>query len=138
MIDEEKVKWMHRVAVFNEKEKESLYITSFYRKDYIGFHVLLAALRVFLAAVLIAFLVLLNDSDNLLQALDMEVIKACVFIFVIVTALAVAFYAIIAHRFYGKRYDASLKKIKKWKGMVKKLKIIAEKEQKENHRGELS
>lgn len=138
MIDEEKVKWMHRAAIFNEKEKESLYITSFYKKDYISFHVLLTAFRVFAAVLLIALLILLNDSDDLLQALDMEIIKACIFLFVLAAAFFVTLYVMIAHYFYGKRYDASLKKMKEWKKLLKDLKKVAEKEQKENHRGELS
>lgn len=128
MIDEEKVKLMHRAAVFAEKERENIYINDFYKKDYINLHVLLTVLRVFLALILIVALLLWCDTE-MIQTFDMETISAGLLLFMIVSVVVISIYIIIAGHLYLKRYDIAAEKTREWKKILKQL---SEKEQQEH------
>lgn len=68
MLNNEKIKWMTKLAIFEEKEgKEDIRISQYYRTDYVRYHVLKSFVSVTVGYLLILVLILIYKSEYVIR-----------------------------------------------------------------------
>ncbi|MGN0297587.1 MAG: hypothetical protein ACI4C1_00135 [Lachnospiraceae bacterium] len=132
MIDKEKVKLMHKANYFSEKERKSIYINQFYRKDYIELYVLLTIFRVSIAMALIGILGICYQI-NFVKDLSSEVLIAYIIKFGGISVAVIAVYTVISYCLYRGRYQKASEKVKKWNIILKKMESFTKAEHRENN-----
>lgn len=130
MVNTEKVYYMTKAAVFEQKEaKNALRIVSYRRKDYVLSHMLLALLAVSAAyAILVGsflFLIVMGSDSVILNVSQMVLIIIAI---VLGYALVLVFYYVISHKFYGEKHLKARQDVKGYLKIMKQIDRINEEE----------
>ena len=122
MFDEEKVKVMTKLAIYEKGEgKKDLPLSKYYKRDYIKYNILKTVVySTFAYWLIIAGLILINLEKLLTKINDIKYIN-------VVTALIIGyvvfliFYSIITKCVYTKKYEKAVPKIIIYNFLLKKL-----------------
>lgn len=129
MLNEEKVKLMTRMAMYESKEgEEDLKISAYYRKDYASFHTIITVIWVtigYLIAVGVAAIAFLDEILNNLNMPFIVMTAICVVTGYIVT---VALYTIVASQFYKNKHNKARHRVKKFNHDLTRLNRMYERE----------
>ena len=129
MLDERKVKLMTKLALYEETYgKEDFKISSYYRKDYAGLHVIYAFLSVSVGYVCLVALLLLAGVEDIMSNMSNGLI---LFLFLIILAGyvgVVIVYCGIASHIYNEKHKKARKRVKKYNHNLIQLLKMYEKE----------
>lgn len=122
MINQEKVKIMTKLAIYEDKKgKDELKVDKYYKSDYIRLQVIKAFLSSTIGSILVVILLALYNMEYLilnLIKLDFTVIgKYILLIYIIVSV----FYAIIAATKASTKYEKSRKNLSEYRTLLNKL-----------------
>lgn len=132
MINEEKVKMMTKLAIYEStKGKKQLNISKYYKRDYVRYNMFKTAVTSTIAFIIImGIYILLYAEELLLKLNDMNLlheatkIGICYVVFVVV-------YMIIAWFVYSKKYEKVKPDVIIYNRELKMLKELYDKEEKE-------
>ena len=132
MISEQRVKLMTRLAAYEQREgKKNEEIGSYFRGDYISFHILKSALSATIAFALIVALFVLYDSELFLSDIYkidiLDYVKKLVLYYVAFTGV----YVLISYVIYAIRYRKAKKRLKVYFNNLKRLQILYQRERKD-------
>ncbi len=129
MINENKVKLMTRLALYEETQgKEDFKISEYYRKDYTGLHILCSVLWTTIGYVCLVALVGLGGLSFLMDHMSLKIIIILAAAAVGVYLAVVIVYAVIASRIYNKKHKNARQRVKKYNHDLTKLLRMYEKE----------
>ncbi len=134
MVNEEKVKIMTRLAIYEKREgKKSLPISRYYRSDYIGLALIKNFFLVTIGYGLILAVVGGYYSDYLMNNIHrMDLVTTGVYI-VAGYAIVLVGYTIITYILYSVKYFLAKRSIKKYYEELKKLNRIYVKDEKKTN-----
>lgn len=122
MVNENKVKHMTRLAVFEKKEGKEIQKTSkYFKSDYVTVNVLKTAITTTIAYILIVGLYcFLNMQEILAELNSMDLVAVATDLIVYYVILLIVYLA-IAIVVYSAKYDRARKKVKKYVSGLNKL-----------------
>lgn len=106
MINEEKVKIMTRLAIYEgSKGKQQLNISKYYKRDYVRFQMFRTAVTATVAFIIIVAGILLLRIEEILNTFDILQIKEYAVSFGISYIIFLVIYMVSAHVIYSIRYE---------------------------------
>ncbi|MGN0335860.1 MAG: hypothetical protein ACI4DV_09440 [Lachnospiraceae bacterium] len=126
MLNEEKIRYMTKAAAFeNSEKKKDLWISGYFRSDYVGFFMLRSGIAYTAAFVILAALRAVSDMENLTILLgDAQILKSYLIRAVIAFAVGLILYEIAAFLFYSARYQRAKNSVGEYKETLKKIRSI--------------
>ena len=115
MIDKTRIRLMTKMTAYETgKAVEDQKISSYYKKDYVSFNTLIAALWVTLGYLLIAGLVVVVHLDALLRNLTMTKLITIVAVFFGCYVVLLVIYCVCSASFYRSRHNRAKHRMKKY------------------------
>lgn len=129
MLDEERIRVMTKLAVFEKEKGKDIELAShYYKNDYISYHMIWSAVTATVAYVLMWAIVLLCGMDYFLNHIsDMKIGSVIALVIVLYICFIVLFEG-IAFLVYRKRFKTAQKSIKEYCSKLKELEKIYNKE----------
>lgn len=122
MLNEEKIRLMTGIAIFEKKaEKESFPVNRYFKSDYVGSHMIRSFISYTITCILCFTLWLLYQFEDILNTMDIEVLISWGRTIGIYYAAGLVIYLLITHRVYSRRYDAALKNMKIYQAKLRRL-----------------
>ena len=117
MLNEEKIKQMTELALFEKNKGEQMFeINAYFKKDYVGKHMLQSFFIYTFCYFLIMMVVILYNLEDLMSSTNPLGIFSLVYIFVYIIGLAG--FEILSYRFYSEKYDTAQKNLKTYIGRL--------------------
>ncbi len=122
MLNEEKIRLMTGIAMFEKKaEKESFPVNRYFKSDYVGSHMIRSFISYTITCILCFILWLLYQFEDILNTMDIEVLISWGRTIGIYYVAGLVIYLLITHRVYSRRYDAALKNMKIYQAKLRRL-----------------
>ena len=122
MLNEEKIRLMTGIAMFEKKaEKESFPVNRYFKSDYVGSNMIRSFISYTITCILCFTLWLLYQFEDILNTMDIEVLISWGRTIGIYYAAGLVIYLLITHRVYSRRYDAALKNMKIYQAKLRRL-----------------
>lgn len=125
MLNFKKIRLMTKLAVYEKKDgKEDIYLSKYYKTDYVRFQVLKAIISATIGYALIIALIVFYRMEYLVKnavVLNYKLIGTYVLGFYLMT---VTLYGLGAFVAYSMKYDASRKKLSRYFKLLKRLEKV--------------
>ncbi len=122
MLNEEKIRVMTGIAMFEKKaKKEILPARRYFKSDYIGSHLIRSFLIYTFACAICLALWMLYQLENLLSTMDFSVLLESAKNIGIVYATGLLVYLFLACWVYSRRYDRASKGMKIYQAKLRRL-----------------
>ena len=131
MINEERVKQLYKIALYEQKEeKKHRQIGQYYKSDYIGKEMMKSIITGTLAVGCFAILWMLSSWEDVLDSINnLEIIETAIQM-IIYYGIFMVVYLPATYLVYRARYDAGKKKIKEYTTDLKMAHKMFEREEK--------
>lgn len=131
MLDTKRVKLMTKLALYEEtKGKDDFKVSEYYRKDYVGMHMICTFLWVTVGYVCLAGLLALAGMDTIIAKMSMGFLITFMIVAVVgYIALLIIFLGITSH-IYNKKHQDARHRVKMYNHDLIKLLKMYEKEKK--------
>lgn len=134
MVNEEKVKLMNRMALYEEKQgKEDFKISAYYKKDYSSYQTIVTLIWATIGYVLLMGMLAVAFLDTFLE-------KAGILAIVFLTMAAIALYVVLlvsyglfASRYYQKKYTRARGRVKRYIRLLVQLERFYNNERKKKY-----
>ena len=131
MINEERVKQMTQMAIYEEGEgRKYIPMSQYFRHDYIGKEIVKSILTGTIAFALICFAYIFCQMDYFMENMNQIDIIALATGILIKYLIFMAVYLLITYAVYSVRYTEGRKHIKMFYGHLKKVNKLYEQEEK--------
>ena len=122
MLNEEKIKLMTGIAMFEKKAvKEVFPVNHYFKSDYISSHMIRSFIAYTLTCVLCLCLWLLYSIEDILNTLDPEALLATAKHMGFYYAAGLVIYLFITYWIYARRYDFASKSMKVYQAKLRRL-----------------
>lgn len=129
MLDEERVRLMTRLALYEQTQgKEDFKISEYYRKDYAGMHVVFSIIWTTIGYACLAGIVVLAGIQALLANMSVGFLVTLGAVAIAGYLVVVIVYAFITSHIYNKRHKNARQRVKKYNHDLLKLLKMYEKE----------
>ena len=136
MVQEEKVKLMTRIAIYEKHEgKTEIPMNTFYKADYVRLNALKTIVSATIVYILVAVLVAVYQVEYILANILKVDYKKLLTVLLLVYAVWVFLYWLIARILYAKRYEDARSNIIIYNHRLKKIQENTEKEVVKTKRG---
>ncbi|MDE5863649.1 MAG: hypothetical protein K2K56_01650 [Lachnospiraceae bacterium] len=136
MVQEEKVKLMSRIAIYEKHEgRTEIPMNTFYKADYVRLNALKAIVSATIVYILVAALVAVYQVEYILANILKVDYKKLLTVLLLVYAVWVFLYWLIARILYAKRYEDARSNIIIYNHRLKKIQENTEKEVVKTKRG---
>lgn len=131
MLDERKVKLMTRLALYEQAQgREDFKISEYYRKDYVGMHILFSIFWSTIGYVCAAGLIVLAALKFLMNNMSMGLLLTLGAGAVVGYLVVVIVYAVITSHIYNQKHKDARQRVKKYNHDLTRLLKMYEKERK--------
>lgn len=132
MINEEKVKLMTKLAIYeSQKGKKQLNISKYYKRDYVRYNMFKTVVAATVSFImLLAIYVLVNAEDLLMSLNELDFMKEATKLGILYVVF-ILIYMIVARIIYARRYEQVKPDVIIYNHNLKKLKEMYDKEEKE-------
>ncbi len=129
MLDEERVRLMTRLALYEQTQgKEDFKISEYYRKDYAGMHVVCSIIWTTIGYACLAGIIVLAGLQALLANMSVGFLVTLGAVAIAGYLVAVIVYAFITSHIYNKKHKNARQRVKKYNHDLLKLLKMYEKE----------
>ena len=131
MINEDRVKQLYKVALY-EKREEKLHKQTgkYYRSDYIGKEILKSIFTGTIAYFFIVVLLIISKWETFLESINRVSVPGGIFFFVIIYLVYMFVYLIGTYVIYRVRYEDSRRHLDEYEEELRALQIMYEREEK--------
>lgn len=131
MLNEDKVKLMTRMAMYESKEgAEDFRISAYYKKDYSSFHTIVTVIWVTIGYAIAVGVGAVAFLDVILKNLNMAFLVMLVICLLTGYVVLVLMYGIVASRFYQKKHTDARMRVKKFNHDLTRLNRMYERKKK--------
>ncbi|MDY5845384.1 MAG: hypothetical protein SPJ92_02350 [Bariatricus sp.] len=131
MLNEDKVKLMTRMAMYESKEgDEDFKISAYYRKDYSSFHTIVTIIWVTIGYAIAVGVGAVAFLDEILKNMNFAFLMMLGLCIITGYIVLVVFYGIVASRFYQKKHNDARQRVKKFNHDLTRLNRMYEREKK--------
>lgn len=137
MLNEEKIRLMTGIAMYEKKaEKDIFPVTRYFKSDYVGSHMIRSFITYSLSCLVIFAMWVLYQIEDILNTMDITVLFASVKYLGILYVSGLVLYLLVTYMVYSKRYDTASKSLKVYQAKLRRLeKKYSQNGQKENEEG---
>jgi len=129
MLNEEKVKLMTRMAMYESKEgEEDLKISAYYRKDYTSFHTIVTVIWVTIGYVIAVGVAAVAFLDEILKNLNMPFVIMATICVITGYIVMVTLYTLVASQFYKSKHNRARQRVKRFNHDLTRLNRMYERE----------
>ena len=129
MLNETRVKHMTKMAFYESKGgSEDLKVSSYYKKDYIGFNTFWSGLWMTLAYIALVAIVVITFMSELLEQLTSKQLTAITLCFLGIYLILLITYVRYAKNIYKRKHARAYHRVKKFKDELEQLEQMYEKE----------
>lgn len=122
MLNEEKIRLMTGIAMYEKKaEKETFPVTRYFKDDYIGVHLIRSFLAYTVISVCMTGVWLLYQIEDILNTMDISILIAAAKEIGILYLIGLAFYLAVTYSVYEKRYEKADKSMKIYLAKLRRL-----------------
>lgn len=122
MLNEEKIKLMTSIAMFEKKEGKRLRPSRcYFKSDYISRHMLMAFCGYTLCCLLSLVLWVLYDLETLLSGVDLDTLLICAVRYLVFYLAGLVIYLLLTALVYWKRYDHASGSMRIYVAKLKRL-----------------
>ena len=122
MLNEEKIRLMTGIAMFEKKaEKDVFPVTRYFKSDYVGGRLLRSFVIYTVACVIGLAFWILYQIDDILNTMDLKVLWSSEKYLVILYAAGLSLYLMITYHVYAERYDVAAKNMKIYQAKLRRL-----------------
>lgn len=132
MINNDKVKLMTKIQLFENQEKEALKANRFFQRDYLGLYLIRSFLAYIVLFILILAVIFLYNWEELLTGLDLAALLAAGRGILISFFLLLIPSMIVSYIVYWFRYRGYRRKVKEHIANLKQLNAFYQKEDEKN------
>lgn len=131
MINEERVKQLYKIALYDQNdEKQNRQVGQYYRSDYVGKEMIKSIFTGTFAFGCIAILWLLSSWEDVLESINnLEIVDTAIEMIIIYVVFMVIYLA-ATYLVYNIRYSAGRKKMKEYTSNLKTAQKMYEREEK--------
>ncbi len=131
MINEERVKELYQVALYDQNEEQRYrQVAEYYRNDYISKEIIKSFFSGTIAFVLIVALWVLRDIEGVLDGMGSANYKGIAVLLILLYVVFMAVYLLCTRIVYSMRYKHGREKLKKYYNHLKKIDKMYEREEK--------
>ncbi len=122
MLNEDKIRLMTGIAMFEKKAQKDIFpVNRYFKSDYIGCHMIRSFLSYTFTCVICAGLWLLYSIEDILNTMDPAGLFAAARRLGILYILGLILYLAITRKIYSVRYDIASKSLKVYQAKLKRL-----------------
>lgn len=122
MLNEEKIRLMTGIAMYEKKaEKEIFPVTRYFKSDYIGAHLIRSFLAYTVISVGMAGIWLLYQMEDILNTMDLTILIDRAKELGILYLIGLILYLAVTYSVYAKRYEKADKSIKIYLAKLRRL-----------------
>lgn len=115
MLDKRKVAMMTKLAFYEQTQgKEDFKVCEYYRKDYVGFHMLTTLIWITIGYICAGALIALAAMDIILAHMSTALLITLGLIALVVYFALIILYALISNYVYKKRHKEAKRRLKKY------------------------
>lgn len=130
MLNQERVRQMTKMAVFDQREgKDCKPMEEYFRKDYLSKELLKSFLTGTIAFFIIAGVWIVYSSEKLIEQLNSIDIRGVVIVSLICYILFMGIYILATYIIYNARYTAGRQEVKHFYACLKKVNTLYQKEE---------
>lgn len=134
MVNEEKIKLMNKMALYEEKYgQEDFKIASFYRKDYVSYQTIFTVIWVTIGYVILFGIIAAAFMDLFLEKASLFLVVMVILAAVILYLILAVSYGLFASRFYQKKHNRAKGRVKRYNRMLMQLEKFYSKERKKKN-----
>lgn len=138
MLNEEKIRLMTGIAMYEKKaEKDIFPVTRYFKSDYVGSHLIRSFIAYTLTCLIVLAMWILYQIEDILNTMDITVLLSSVRYLGILYVSGLFLYLFVTYLVYSRRYDTANKSLKVYQAKLRRLekKYSAQAGQKENEEG---
>lgn len=122
MLNEDRIKLMTEIAIYEKKEsRKSLYISRYFRRDYIGFKLIKSAINMTLSFAILAGMWVVYNAQELLETVEVEEFVVIGEKILVLYGASLLVYLCIAYGVYSLRYQHAKRSTKAYQTRLKRL-----------------
>lgn len=116
MLNEKRVKHMVKLALYESRGgEEEIKASSYYKKDYVSFHVIMSVIWLTVAHILLSVLIGMACIQTLVEESNFNLVVTIVVVAVAVYILLLILYLVFSRKFYKKKHARAYHRVKKFK-----------------------
>lgn len=129
MLNERKVRLMTRMAIYESKQgPEDLKISTYHRKDYTSFQTVITIIWITIGYVIAVSVGAMTYLDVIMDNFDMTFLIMLGLVVITLYLVLVIGYAVAASKFYGKKHDDAVRRVKMFNHDLTRLNKMYERE----------
>lgn len=129
MLNERKVRLMTRMAMYETKQgPEDMKISTYNRKDYTSFQTVITIIWMTIGYAIAVAVGAMTCLDVIMDNFDMTFLIMLSLVIVTLYLVLVIGYAVAASKFYGKKHDAAVRRMKMFNHDLTRLNKMYERE----------
>lgn len=134
MVNEEKIKLMNKMALYEEKYgKEDLKIASYYKKDYISYQTIITVIWVTIGYAILFGVVVAAFMETFLDEATLLSVVLIILVAIVLYLILAVSYGLFASRFYQKKHIRAKGRVKHYVRMLTQLEKFYSKERKKKN-----
>ena len=129
MVDKNRVRLMTRMAIYENNDfNEDHRVSSYYKKDYVSFHILITVLWLTLTFMVGLVIYGANAFDFILSDLSVNRLVSLATTSVGAYVVLIVIYAVIGYHYYGYQHNLAKQRIKRYYRDLSHLEKVTNKE----------
>lgn len=135
MLNEEKIRLMTGIAMYEKKaEKDIFPVTRYFKSDYVGSHLIRSFITYTFTSLIVLAMWILYQIEDILNTMDITVFLSSARYLGILYAAGLFLYLFVTYQVYSRRYDTANKSLKIYQAKLRRLekKYSTQAGQKEN------
>lgn len=122
MLDEEKVKLMAEIAIYEKKQRQELRRAgNFFKDDYIRGHMFKSFLIYNMGFLCLIGIIFMYQAEAILANMDLDGIDTTLIIWILGYLVGLLLYFLLIHRLYKKRYEKAARVLRLYIAKLKRL-----------------
>ncbi len=122
MLNEEKIRLMTGIAMYEKKaEKDIFPVTRYFKSDYVGSHMIRSLITYTFACLMFVAIWLLSQIEVVFNTMDLSVLLAPAKYIGTAYVAGLAIYLLITWIIYSKRYNTASKSLKVYQAKLRRL-----------------
>lgn len=121
MLNEDRIKLMTKMAIYQEDHKEDIKISDYFKHDYIGLRLIGNILWVTIGFILILIVFALMNLEKIMDTLTLDWLVKTGVIVLGVYLIVILAYAVIGHFAYGRIHKKAKLGVREYYGNLRRL-----------------
>lgn len=122
MLNEEKIRLMTGIAMFEKKANKEIFpVTRYFKSDYVGSRMIRSFILYTFTCLIIFGMWVLYQIEDILNTMDITVLFSSAKLLIVVYAVGLILYLIVTYMVYSKRYETAQKSMKVYQAKLRRL-----------------